>query len=226
MNEWMNSLAEGEWTNPPYALNPVLSHLLEPKRNWNLFLLLDENDYFASSPLKLMALWRGPLAETALLSYHPLARHANSTYCLCAGVTRRGRGNSICNVLPPRLEHIRTRRWLKLQPWIAYSATCLRRAPCHCVTIPFSKQDLAFILSPFFAGLKIYRSWKLNGSSVIKSRLIRSLSITAFLSLWLAGIFHGRQRREQTTATLDKVDSPEWFSEMNCRKCCFHHPKL
>lgn len=126
MNEWMNSLAEGEWTNPPYALNPVLSHLLEPKRNWNLFLLLDENDYFASSPLKLMALWRGPLAETALLSYHPLARHANSTYCLCAGVTRRGRGNSICNVLPPRLEHIRTRRWLKLQPWIAYSATCLR----------------------------------------------------------------------------------------------------
>lgn len=96
---------------PHHALNPVLSHLLEPERNVNSFPLSDENDYFASSPLKLMALWRGPLQKKPLcLSCHPLERHVNSTYRLRGGVTRRRRDNLICDALSPRLEPIRTRR--------------------------------------------------------------------------------------------------------------------
>lgn len=114
----------------PHTCNPVLSHLLEPERNGNSFRLSDENYYFASSLLKLMALWWGPLQKKPLcLSCHPLERHVNSTYRHHSGVTRRRRDNLICDELSPRLEPIRMRRWLKLQPRIANSAALLR-APC------------------------------------------------------------------------------------------------
>lgn len=58
---FINSQAEGERIKPPpphlhSAPNPVLPHLLEPEWNVNSCLLSDEMYYFASSPLKLMAL--------------------------------------------------------------------------------------------------------------------------------------------------------------------------
>lgn len=109
----------------PCALNPLLSHLLEPALNFNgFFLFSDANDYFASYPLKLMA-YEGALRK-ASLSCHSLGRHVNCTYRLLGGVTHRHHRNLISDIFSPRPEHIYTRRWLKLQPQIGYSGAHLR----------------------------------------------------------------------------------------------------
>lgn len=164
------SQAEGEWIKPP-PLNPVLSHLLEPERNGNSFRLSDENYYFASSLLKLMALWWGPLQRKPLcLSCHPLERHVNSTYRLRGGVTRRRRHNLICDELSPRLEPICMRCWLKLQPRIAYSAAFLR-APCSgslCYGSLFQIRQGINSFS-FFPSWKPTPGLKWKGSTVTKS---------------------------------------------------------
>lgn len=149
------------------------------------------------------------IAETASLSCHPLARHANSTYCLRGGVTRRGRDNLICNVFSPRLEHIRTRRWLKLQPWIAHSAALLR---VTVLRFPSPNKTLhPFCLLFFYPHLKIV-------SLIIKgiygdneSIQYRSLLIFYFGSQGSFLVVLG-QRHEQSRQTLDRRDSPEWLN--------------
>lgn len=145
--------------------------------------------------------------------------HANSTYRLRDGVTRRGRDNLICNVLSPRLEHIGTRCWLKLQPWIAYSAALLRvpcsRSLCHGFLFQIRTGIHSF---SFFLTWKSTVTWKWKESSLSKWS-IHSLSISSYLfcsgSMGPFMVIMG-QRHKLIVQTLHRGHSLGWLTSRHC----------
>lgn len=110
-------------------------------------------------------------------------------------MTRRRRDNLICTALSPRLEHIGTRCWLKLQPRIAYSAA-LCRAPgsgslcrASCFQIKHGSHSFHFLSLSLALSRKPTVGWKWKESSVRKWS-IHQFSISAHLLLSVTGGLH------------------------------------